>query len=106
MIFLEDLIHKASEFYYLRQQIDMLLVSCTTRIRELFALIRHSNIENADKIFIELFEIQRTLSTIKFKYLFEFDDFLNDFIYFFDRQDDCNRLFLYEHFSQHDDLPK
>lgn len=106
MILLKDLIHKTSEFCYLKQQIDILLTSCTMRIKELLALIKQASIEDVDKIFIELFEIQRTLSTMKYKYLFEFNDFLDDFIYFFDRQDNCNKLFLYEHFCQHSDFPK
>mgnify|MGYP003084259618 CR=1 FL=1 len=106
MILLKDLIHKTSELYYLKQQIDILLLSCTIRIQELLALIKQASIEDADKIFIELFEIQRTLSTIKYKYLFEFNDFLDDFIYFFDRQDNYNKLFLYEHFCQHSHFPK
>ena len=106
MILLEDLIHRTSEFYYLKQQIDILLTSCTMRIKELLALIKQESIESIDNIFIELFKIQRTLSTMKYKYLFEFNDFLDDFIYFFDRQDDYNKSFLYEHFCLHGDFPK
>ena len=106
MILLDDLIHKASEFCYLKQQIDISLISCTARIKELLFLIKQTSYENTDKIFMELFEIQRTLSTIKYRYLFEFDNFLNDFIYFFDRQDDYNKLFLYNYFLQNANFPE
>lgn len=106
MTLLDDLIHKVSEFYYLKQQINRLLEYYTKRIQELLTQIKQKTIEDADKIFIELFEIQRTLSTIKYKYLFEFDDFLNDFVYFFDRQDEFNKFFLYKHFSQHTNFPE
>lgn len=105
MVFLEDLIHKASEFYCLKQQLDMLLRHCIERIKYLILMIRKCHIENIDNIFLELFQIQRTLSTMKYKYSFEFEDFLDNFIYFFDRQDEYNKIYLYNHFQKNTEFP-
>lgn len=105
MLLLEDLIYKTSEFYNLKHQLEMLLRACTARIQELILMMKQNNIENIDDIFVELFKIQRTLSTMKYKYLFEFDEFLDNFIYFFDRQDEFNKLYLYEHFQKHTGFP-
>lgn len=106
MVLFEDLINKASEFYYLKQQLDLLLGACAARIKQLISMIKQTDIENSDVIFEELFKIQRILSTMKYKYLFEFDSFLDNFIYFFDRQDDYNKLYLFNHFKCNLDFPE
>ena len=74
---------------------------------ELIHSLKQVNINESSHIFEELFEIQIILSEIKNKYLFEFNfnDFLNDFIYFFDRQDEHNVHYLYTNFQQSDEFP-
>ncbi len=107
MIIMQELVDRASEFYYIKQQIDMLLRACEARIVELIRMMKKCDINDIDDVFIELFNIQETLYEVKNKYLFqlEFNAFLNDFIYFFDRKDDYNIVYLYEHFKQYDTFP-
>ena len=104
---MKELAERASEFYYTKQQIDMLLRACQAKITELINSLKQVHIDESSHIFEELFEIQIILSEIKNKYLFEFNfnDFLNDFIYFFDRQDEHNVYYLYTHFQQSDKFP-
>lgn len=107
MIMMKELAERASEFYYTKQQIDMLLRACQAKIIELINSLKQVNINESSHIFEELFGMQIILSDIKNKYLFEFNfnDFLNDFIYFFDRQDEYNVYYLYTHFQQSDEFP-
>ena len=107
MIMMKELAERASEFYYTKQQIDMLLRACQSKIIELINSLKQVNINKSSHIFEELFGMQIILSDIKNKYLFEFNfnDFLNDFIYFFDRQDEYNVYYLYTHFQQSDEFP-
>jgi hypothetical protein len=104
---MKELAERASEFYYTKQQIDMLLRACQAKIIELINSLKQVNINKSSHIFEELFGMQIILSDIKNKYLFEFNfnDFLNDFIYFFDRQDEYNVYYLYTHFQQSDEFP-
>ena len=85
----------------------MLLRACQAKIIELINSLKQVNINKSSHIFEELFGMQIILSDIKNKYLFEFNfnDFLNDFIYFFDRQDEYNVYYLYTHFQQSDEFP-
>ena len=103
MIMMKELAERASEFYYTKQQIDMLLRACQAKIIELINSLKQVNINKSSHIFEELFGMQIILSDIKNKYLFEFN--LNDFIYFFDRQDEYNVYYLYTHFQQSDEFP-
>ena len=107
MIMMKELAERASEFYYTKQQIDMLLRACQSKIIELINSLKQVNINKSSHIFEELFGMQIILSDIKNKYLFEFNfnDFLNDFIYFFNRQDEYNVHYLYTHFQQSDEFP-
>ena len=107
MIMMKELAERASELYYTKQQIDMLLRACQAKIIELINSLKQVNINKSSHIFEELFGMQIILSDIKNKYLFEFNfnDFLNDFIYFFDRQDEYNVYYLYTHFQQSDEFP-
>ena len=107
MIMMKELAERASEFYYTKQQIDMLLRACQSKSIELINSLKQVNINKSSHIFEELFGMQIILSDIKNKYLFEFNfnDFLNDFIYFFDRQDEYNVHYLYTHFQQSDEFP-
>lgn len=43
-----------------------------------------------------MFRIQRALAVAKYKHSFEFDDFILDFIYKFDRDDLPSRQYIYE----------
>ncbi|OAM30862.1 hypothetical protein A7P95_02355 [Eikenella longinqua] len=69
--------------------------------------MQQADFEDAGEIFTELFAIQQALSAAKHKYLpdLELSSFLNDFLYFFDRQDEYNKRYLYTHFQQSNDLP-
>lgn len=46
-----------------------------------------TNDETSKNIINDLFRMQEELSIIKYKFNYEFDDFINGFIYEFDRQD-------------------
>ena len=70
MIMMKELAERTSEFYYTKQQIDMLLRACQAKIIELINSFKQVNINESSHISEELFGMQIILSDIKNKYLF------------------------------------
>ena len=51
MIMMKELAERASEFYYTKQQIDMLLRACQAKITELIHSLKQVNINESNHIF-------------------------------------------------------
>lgn len=61
--------------------------------------------DESDEIFNQLFKIQDQLSTLKYKYELDMDDYISNFIYYFDRQDTENKFYLYKRFHASNKWP-
>ncbi|WP_131667652.1 hypothetical protein [Psychrobacter pygoscelis] len=68
-------------------EIESILRIYEDRIKSKICSIDINDRENSEKIIKELFGIQNEISMIVYKYNFPVSNFLEDFIYDFDRQD-------------------
>ena len=76
------------------------------RCADLLEKLKHIDFSESDAVFNELFAIQDVFAKLKYKYHINMNQFFEDFIYYFDRQDDVNKEFLYHHFHIHSGYPK
>lgn len=64
----------------------------------LISQVRNNSFESSQIFFDQLYDIQRKLSTVSYKYEFVLNDKLQDFVYHFDRDDIYSRKFWYQKF--------
>ena len=106
MSFWENLENELVEFNNLNRLILMKLNYYEREIRKLLESIREVDFSCSNEIFDKLFSIQEKIVKIKYKYNFNLNNFLNDFVYFFDRNDEYQRKYLFEHFKKNLKFPE
>lgn len=86
------LIEQLEVFISSKNQIDRILYDYENEIKNIVSKIKKhdSSVENIYK----LFSIQNGLSVLLYKYNYPLSDYLRDFIYEFDRQDEESVLYL------------
>ena len=86
------LIEQLEVFISSKSQIDRILYDYENEIKNIVSKIKKhdSSVENIYK----LFSIQNGLSVLLYKYNYPLSDYLRDFIYEFDRQDEESVLYL------------
>ena len=94
------------EFNNLNRQILMKLDNYEHKIKQLLASIKAVDFANSNEIFDRLFFFFFQIATVKYKYNFNINNFLNDFVYFFDRNDEYQRKYLFNHFKNNSTFPK
>ncbi|NUT77976.1 hypothetical protein HNO86_23305 [Pseudomonas sp. C1C7] len=83
----------SSSYTIIRQYLSVYEEKCISLIQKVSACF---SFEEARESFDELHEVQRNLSTIKYKFEFPLNDRLLDFTYYLDRDDDYSRKYWYE----------
>ena len=106
MEFWDILENELIEFNNLNRQILMKLDNYEHEIKQLLASIKAVDFANSNEIFDRLFFLQGQIATVKYKYNFNINNFLNDFVYFFDRNDEYQRKYLFNHFKNNSTFPK
>ena len=86
------LIEQLEVFISSKNQIDRILYDYENEIKNIVSKIKKhdSSVENIYK----LFRIQNSLSVLLYKYNYPLSDYLRDFIYEFDRQDEESVFYL------------
>ena len=100
----EELRKNILEYNRILSSINLILISYQDDINDIFEKIKSSGYMESEYLFDELFHIQKLLSEIKYKYKYNFDKIFDDFIYFFDRDDEYSRKFLYKKLQDSNDL--
>ena len=86
------LIEQLEVFISSRNQIDRILHDYETEIKKIVSEIKAHD-SSVDNIY-KLFRIQNGLSVLLYKYNYPLSDYLRDFIYEFDRQDEESVSYL------------
>lgn len=92
----EELRKSILEYNRILSSINLILISYQNDIDDIFKKIKLLDYMESEYLFDELFYIQKLLSEIKYKYKYSFSKIFDDFIYFFDRDDEYSRKFLYK----------
>ncbi|MHC5226279.1 hypothetical protein [Ignatzschineria sp. LJL83] len=92
----EELRKKILEYHRVSSSINLILISYQDDINNIFLKIKLSGYLESECLFDKLFYIQKLLSEIKYKYKYNFSRVFDNFIYFFDRDDEHSRKFLYK----------
>lgn len=87
------LIQRLDLFNNVKSEIDRILYEYEENIKDIIEDIKVK--DNKDRIHT-LFEIQNKLSIISYKYEYHMSEFLSDFIYEFDRQDEESVIYLHD----------
>lgn len=87
------LIERLDYFLSVRSEIDRILRDYEIKVRKIIHDIRFDN--GNIELIQELFNIQDKLCVVKYKYQYTVSDFLSNFIYEFDRQDDVSINYLF-----------
>lgn len=86
------LIERLDFFINVKSEIDRILYKYEENIKEIIESIRVNG--NKDGVYT-LFAIHNKLSIVYYKYEYDVSDFLSDFIYEFDRQDEESVDYLF-----------
>jgi len=93
----DELERHRSSTSIIRQYLDVYEGECDFLIEK---ISKCSSFEEAQEYFDALHEIQRKLSTVKYKFEFPLSDRLHDFIYYLDRDDCYSRRYWYGEFKK------
>lgn len=78
--------------------IRQVLMQYEAECKGLILTIKNKSFEESQSIFDELYDIQKQLSIVVYKYEFDLSDSLRDFVYHFDRDDVYSRKYWYQRF--------
>lgn len=92
----EILLEKLDFFCNLRLEINRILDDCKRNIQIKISLIRNGN---RDEIY-ELFKVQDEIAVVYHKYNYPIDDYLYNFMYEFDRQDEESVDYLFKKLNE------
>ena len=90
---------KLIKYDELNHSINLLLLSYEKRCLELISSMQNKSFADSQDIFDELYRIQELLATVLYKYKFDLSDSIREFIYHFERNDDCSRQYWYLKFK-------
>ncbi|QLB45121.1 hypothetical protein [Mannheimia pernigra] len=99
----EIMVDLSKDYMRISREISYLIQEYKRDINEKIESIRF-NKKDAESVILELFKVQEELSILKYKFNYEFDDFLDKFIYEFDRQDVESINYLINKISSNDEF--
>ncbi len=91
-----ELENKLISFRDIKNLINQELHLYKNEIQSLINEIYYSDYEKSLIIFNQLYEIQSNVATVYYKYNFPIEEFLEDFMFDFDRDDEYSRKYLFE----------
>lgn len=83
----------------LSSSIRKILMKYEVECSELILKMKEKTFDESQELFNKLYDIQQKLSIAMYKYEFNLNDRLKDFVYHFDRDDIHSRRYWYEKFN-------
>lgn len=83
----------------LSSSIRHILMKYEVECSELILKIKEKTFDESQELFNKLYDIQQKLSIAMYKYEFNLNEHLKDFVYHFDRDDIYSRKYWYEKFN-------
>ena len=105
-MFFEELEQYAISFNETNTKLNRLMSYYEKKCIDLLNKLQYIDFRESDIVFNELFAIQDVFAKLKYKYHINMNQFFENFIYYFDRQDDVNKEFLYKHFHVNLNFPE
>ena len=105
-MYIEELEQCAVSLNETNTKLNRLMSYYEKKCRDLLDKLKCIDFSESDMVFRELFSIQDVFAKLKYKYHINMNQFFENFIYYFDRQDEVNKEFLYNHFHINSDYPK